>query len=430
MKLAIKGGEPVRKEAFPAVNFIGEEEQQAVARVLQSGVLSKFLGGWNENFYGGPEIRGLEQEWAEFFGVKHAISVNSNTSGLFAAIGATLIEPGDEVIVSPYTMTASAIAPLIFNAIPVFADIEEEYFCLDPEAVRKQISPRTKAILAVDIFGLPYDADAIREIAEEHELIVIEDCAQAPYSHYRGKLCGTLGDISVFSLNRHKHIHCGEGGIVTTDDDELADRVRLIRNHAEAVVAGKEMSACINMLGFNFRMTEVEASIARCQLKKLKHIVTQTRDNVQYLNGMLADIPAFTLPKVRDESTHSYYLQVFKFNETVAGCSREKFVEAIRAELKPFKNQEDEGVNIYPGYCRPLYLQPLYQDRIAYGSQGYPWSAYCPERTYPKGLCPVAERMYEREVICSEVFRPPLTREDLDDVAQAFTKVWENRGEL
>ena len=430
MKLAINGGEPVRRALFPAVNFIGAEEQEAAKRVISSGILSKFLGSWHENFYGGPEIQALEQEWAAFFGVKHAIAVNSNTSGLYAAIGAVRVEPGDEVIVSPYTMSASAVAPLIFNAIPVFADIEEDYFCLNPEAVRRSVTDRTKAILIVDIFGLPYDAEAVQEIADDYGLLIIEDCAQAPYSFYRKRPCGSLGDVAVFSLNRHKHIHCGEGGIVTTNNDDLAERVRMIRNHAEAVVAEKGGTDLVNMLGFNFRMTEIEAAIARCQLTKLPSIVEQTQKNVAYLNEQLKSVSALTVPAVREHCTHSYYLQVFKFDEQAAGVSRTEFVRAVCAELKPYRQQEDEGINISEGYVRPLYLQPLYQQRMAYGSGGFPWSVFCPERVYPRGLCPVAERMYEEEVICSEVFRPPLSKDDLNDVAQAFIKVWECRDEI
>ena len=151
-KLAINGGNKVRTKNFPAYKTIGKEEEKAVLKVIESGVLSRFLGCWHEDFYGGPEINALEKEWAEFFNVKHAIAVNSATSALFCAVGAAGVGPGDEVIVSPYTMSASAVAPLIYNAIPVFADIEEDYFCLDPDSIEKRITDRTRAIIVVDIF--------------------------------------------------------------------------------------------------------------------------------------------------------------------------------------------------------------------------------------------------------------------------------------
>ncbi|HQF92382.1 MAG TPA: DegT/DnrJ/EryC1/StrS family aminotransferase, partial [Synergistaceae bacterium] len=210
--LALLGGTPVRTEKFPGYRVMGQEEKDATARVIDSGVLSGFIAGWHENFWGGPEVRALEEEWAAHFRVKHAIAVNSATSGLMAAVGAVGVEPGDEVIVPPYTMSATAVAPLVWNAVPVFADLEPRGFCLDPVSVEARITPRTRALMAVDIFGHPYDADAINALARKYGLAVIEDCAQAPGATYRGRFAGTLGNLGVFSLNFHKHIHCGEGG--------------------------------------------------------------------------------------------------------------------------------------------------------------------------------------------------------------------------
>ncbi len=429
MKLAIYGGKPVREKPFPAHNTIGEEEKEAVARVLDSGVLSKFLGCWHEDFYGGPEVRALEKEWAEYFKVKHAIAVNSCTSGLYCAVGATGVEPGEEIIVTPYTMSATATAPLIFNAVPVFADIEEDCFCLDPKSLAEQITPRARAILVVDLFGLPYDAKAINAIAEEHGLYVIEDTAQAPGATYQGKFAGTLGHIGVYSLNYHKHIHCGEGGVVVTNDDELAEKVRLLRNHAEAVIEGKGVTDLTNMIGFNFRMTEMEAAVARCQLKKLSGLLERRLENVRYLEEKLAQIPAIVPPKVRDGCTHSYYVHACKFKEVAAGVSRDLFVEAVKAELPPFELRESEVVKLGCGYVKPLYLQPLFQNKIAYGSKGFPFTApwYEGSVDYSKGICPVTERMHEKELVTHEFIVPSMTEKDLDEVVKAFEKVWENR---
>ena len=158
---------------------------------------------------------------------------------MYCAVAATGVEPEEEIIVSPYTMSAAATAPLIFNAIPVFADIEEDYFCLDPKAVETRITSKTRAIIVVDLFGLPY-AEEINLIAKKHGLLVIEDTAQAPGATLNGKAAGTLGDMGVYSLNYHKHIHSGEGGVIFTDNEELAEKCRLVRNHAEAVVEAKE----------------------------------------------------------------------------------------------------------------------------------------------------------------------------------------------
>src|SRR5713101_6246988 len=206
-KLAIHGGSKVRNKPFPAYSPIGEEEKTAVVKVLGSGVLSQYLGAWHENFYGGSTVRSFEKEWAEQFEVKHAIAVNSATSGLYAAMGAAGVNPGDQVIVSPYTMSASAVAPLVYNALPVFADIEEDYFCLSPESIRQNITEHTRAIIVVDIFGQPYDAEKINAIAREHNLLVIEDSAQAPGASYRKKYAGTLANIGVYSLIYHKPVH-------------------------------------------------------------------------------------------------------------------------------------------------------------------------------------------------------------------------------
>jgi len=428
MKLAIHGGVPVRKKPFPHYNPIGKDEKQAVNRVLDSGLLSQYLGCWHENFYGGIEVKTLEEEWADYFGVKYAIAVNSCTSGLYCAVGAICTEPEVEIIVSPYTMSASATAPLIFNAIPVFADIEEDYFCLDVNAIEKRITSKTKAIIVPDIFGLPYDAHGINALANKHKLYVIEDAAQAPGALYDGAYAGTLGDIGVFSLNYHKHIHCGEGGVVVTNDDGLAERVQLIRNHAEAVVEGKGLADIRNMIGFNFRLPEIESAIARCQLRKLSDLVGQRQDNCEYLSERLACIPPIIQPKIREECTHAYYLHCLKFDEQQTIIPRNVYIDAVRAELSGSDLREKEGVLLFNGYVKPLYLQPIFQKKIAYGLKGYPWKNSDVE--YGTGICPVAEKMYNSELFYHSLMTPGMSKEDLDDVVLAFEKVWKYRRDL
>jgi len=429
MKLAVNGGSPVRTKLFPPYSVIGEEEKKEVNRVLDSGILSRYLGCWHDDFYGGPEVQALEKEWGKKFRAKHAIAVNSCTSGLYCAVGATGVEPGEEIIVSPYTMAASGTAPLIYNAIPVFADIEEDYYCLNPKSIEKKITHRTRAIIVVDIFGLPYDAEEINSIAKKYNLLVIEDSAQAPGALYKGKYAGTLADIGVFSLNYHKHIHCGEGGIIVTDDDDLAEKIRLIRNHAEAVVEDKGVNEIVNMIGFNYRMTEVEAAIARCQLQKLDGLVKTRQKNCEYLEENLKEIPAIIPPKIRNGCSHAYYIHPFKFKEEAAKVSRNQFIDAVKAELPSTQLREGEGPLISYGYAKPLYLQPIFQKRIAYGSHGCPFTApwYKGKVNYRKGLCPVTEQMYEKDFFSHELMRPGMTQDDLDDVIKAFWKVWENR---
>jgi perosamine synthetase len=430
-KLALLGGEPVRKKIFPADRAIGAEEQAAVAKVLESGVLSRFLGTWHEHFYGGPEVRAFEAEWAAAFSARHAISVNSNTSGLFSAIGAAGVGPGDEVIVSPYTMTASAVAPLIFNAVPIFADIDPRTYCLDPKSIRSRITPRTRAIIVVHILGHPAAMGEIMEIAREYNLIVIEDCAQVPFARYDGRSVGTIGHMGVFSLNYHKHIHTGEGGVVVTNDDRLAERVQMIRNHGEAVVGLKGVADIVNMLGFNFRLGEIEATIGRCQLVKGPAKVAKRRANVAYLESKLAGLPGLSLPYVDHKAEHVYYLHAMRYNGQETGVSRATFVKALKAELAPYELREDEGVLIGEGYVRPLYLQPLYQQKIAYGKDGCPFSCqhYQGAPDYSPGSCPEVERAHAT-LITHDYMRPSLSQADLDDVAAAFHKVAENLSTL
>ena len=427
MTLAIQGGTPVRTTPFPAYVTIGDAEKAAVCDVLDSGCLSKYLGVWHSQFQGGIQVQAMEQEWAAYFGSQHAIAVNSCTSGLYCAVGATGIAPGEEIIVSPYTMSASAVAPLVYNALPVFADIEPHYYCLDPEDVERKITDKTRAIIVVDIFGLPYAADAINAIAKKHDLYVIEDTAQAPGALYKGKFAGTLGDIGVYSLNYHKHIHCGEGGVIVTDNALLADKCRLIRNHAESVVADMGCIDLSNMLGFNYRMTEIEASIARIQLQKLAQLNIQRLENVAYLEQKL-DIPAIHLPKVRPHTQHVYYTHTCQFDEVQAGLSRNTYINAVRAELPHHERREQEGVKLSNGYVKPIYLQPLFQQKMVYGRHGYPFSEH--NIDYAPGLCPVAEQMHFKSVFCHEFILPSMTPRDMDDVVNAFEKVWENRALL
>lgn len=431
MKLAINGADKLRALPFPAYNTIGAEEEEAALRVLRSGKLSTYLGTWHADFYGGPEVRALESEWAAYFGVKHAISVNSATSGLYAAVGACGISPGDEIIVSAYTMSASATAALVYGAIPIFADIEEEYYCLDPKSIEAKITPRTKAIIIVDIFGQPYDAEAINTLAKKHNLYVIEDAAQAPGAMLGDKYAGTLGDIGVYSLNYHKHIHTGEGGIIVTNDDTLAEKLRLIRNHAEAVLSAKgisDKSELINMVGFNYRMTEIEAAIAREQLKKLPALLEQRLANTAYLNEKLAQIPCILPTKIRSDAKHAFYVHPLQFDAEIAGMHRNRFIDAVKAELPPTLLREESTVLLSYGYVKPLYLQPLYQERIAFGRDGYPFTLS--NVTYPKGLCPTTEEMHFNRLVTHEFMRPGMTKTDMDDVVSAFDKVWENKAEL
>lgn len=419
--LAINGGEPVRRIPFPQHRTTGDEEKQAVARVMDSGALSKFIGADHPDFTGGPEVRALEEEWAEHFGTKHAIAVNSNSSGLICAMGAIGIQPGDEVIVCGYSMCISATAPLFYGGVPVFADLEPDYLCLDPHSVERCITPKTKAILIVDLFGQPYDSTAINALARQHSLYVVEDCAQAPGARNGEKMAGTLGHIGIFSLNYHKHIQCGEGGVIVSNDAELTERMNLIRNHAEAVVEGRKCGHYPNMLGFNFRMTEIEASIAREQLRKLDGLLKRRQENVRYLESQLDFIDGLQFSSARPGATHAYYQHALLWNSEAAGVGRNSFIQAVTAELPHFESRETEGVKLGYGYIKPLYRLPIFTSRTGPSR----FTEALPD--YSSTVCPVMEKLHHKTLVHHEFMLPCMRKQDMDDVCQAFYKVWQSR---
>ncbi len=417
-RLALFGGPKGIPAPLERYNSMGEEEVAAASAVVASGVLSKFIGGWEPDFYGGPKVQEFERQCEAYFNVRHAVTVNSWTSGLIAAVGAIGIEPGDEVIVSPWTMCASATAILQWNAIPVFADIEADTFCLDPASVEANITPYTKAIMAVDIFGQSADMDALMDIARRHNLKVICDTAQSPGAVYKGAYAGTLADIGGYSLNYHKHIHTGEGGVLVTNDDTLAEKMRLIRNHAEGVVGGKGTNDLANMVGFNFRLGEIECAIGIEQLKKLSRFVESRQVAADRLTTGLAGLKGLRTPIVRAEATHVYYVYPMVLEVEELGVSRARLVEALEAEGL-------EG--LAAGYAN-VHLLPMYQKKIAFGNSGFPWTSDICKRdvSYDKGICPVAEHLHDVSFLGFEMCLHRLTDEEVDKVVAVFRKVWDN----
>lgn len=412
--LAVNGGTPVRVGDFPPYVSMGEDEIQAVQEVVRSQCLSGYYGSWGPEFLGGPKVREFEAAWAKRFGVKHVVSVNSATSGLFAAIGAAGIEPGDEVIVPPYTMSATAMAPLVYGGIPAFADIEEETFCLDFEDVKRKISSKTKAIIVVNLFGHPGDLVRLRKLCDERGLVLIEDNAQGPLAEEAGQMAGTIGHIGIFSLNYHKHIHTGEGGMCATNDDQLALKMQMIRNHAENIVSHVDLPNIVNMVGFQYRMTELSAAVGLQQLAHAdRHIGTRQRIAERLSDG-LRDLEGVTVPVVREGCRHVYYVWSAKLDEDKLGVSREAFSNALKAE----------GFPHWTGYVNPLYRLPIFKTKTAFGG-GYPFNLS--EVSYEEGICPVTERMHERELLGFETCAFSLTEADLDDLVAAFRKVHELR---
>ncbi len=416
-ELALLGGKPVLTEPLSPYRSMGQRERAAVIEVMESDCLSGFYGSPGPEFFGGPKVRELEQAWCKTFEVPFSVSVNSATSGLIAAMGAIGISPGDEVIVPPYTMSATAVAPLFYGGIPVFSDIEPDTFCLDPSAVQSALSPTTKAIIAVNLFGHPAQLHRLKKISEDAGIYLIEDNAQAPLASEHGRRCGTIGDIGIYSLNYHKHIHSGEGGMCVTGNEHLAQRLQLIRNHAENAVDWLDIADLNNLIGHNFRMTEVSAAIALTQLFDIEEHVRRREHIAKRLSSETTSLHGLSPPLVRNGCRHNFYCWVLRCEDTL-GVERHIFSQALLAE--GFPNTE--------GYVKPLYYLPVFQKRIALGRNGFPFTLT--KRTYSKGMCPTAECMYEQEVLFFEPCAYDVDDETLDLLVKCIHKVHESRDDL
>jgi perosamine synthetase len=410
-QLAVFGGAPAVSRPLQPFNGVGRAERDAAVRVIEQGTLSGFYGSPQPRFFGGPEVTAFEAEWRDRFAVAHAVSVNSATSGLIAAMGAVGVSPGDEVIVPPYTMSATAVAPLFYGGVPVFADIDPVTFCIDPDAVERAITPRTRAIIAVNLFGHPAELARLRALADRHGLFLVEDNAQGALAHENGRLTGGVGHIGVFSLNVHKHIQTGEGGVCVTDDDDLARRLQLIRNHGENAVEWQGMTDLTNLVGQNYRLPEIAAAMARAQLGKLDGLVARCERIAARLSAGLADLPGLTPPATRPNCRHVYFMWTARYDADRVGAPRAAFARALNAE----------GVPVAEGYVAPLYWLPLFRERRAIGRDGFPFTLT--DRTYPRGLCPVVEDMHCNRVIQFQPVSWDADDEQVDMMIDAFRKV-------
>ena len=418
-KLALLGGEPVRKKPYPQhTTMIDGAEEKEVLEVLRGQHLSGFSARPGERFLGGPKVRAIEEAFAKYFGVAHAVSVNSATSALHCAVAATRVEPGEEVITTPYTMSATASSILMQNAIPVFADIDAQIFCLDPAAVESYVTPRTRAILTVNLFGHPSPLNELKAVADRHGLMLIEDNAQAPGAVYQGRLAGTVGHIGIQSLNYHKCIQAGEGGLALTNDPELALHMQLVRNHGEVVVGPIGREDIPNTLGGNYRFTEMGAAIALPQLAKLDRLVEIRARLAKRLTQELSRFAFLTPPVASEGCTHVYYLYPMKFDADRVGIPRDLFARALRAE----------GISISEGYMRPIYLEPMYQRRSAYGTKGFPFSGLANTRAveYKPGMCPTAEQLWRHGLLTTDICKYPNGEAEIDEFVYAVDKVRSN----
>lgn len=419
-KLAYHGGKKTINYIFKRYNSLSSDEVKISSKIIKKGILSDFLASPNQGFRGGFFVQKFEKKLQNFYKVKNAIVVNSWTSGLICAVGALDIEPGDEIITTPWSMCATATAILHWNAIPIFADINPKTFCIDPNSVKKLINDKTKAIIAVDIFGLSHDVDLLKKIVKtkNKKIKIITDSAQSPFSFYKKKLAGTISDIGGYSFNCHKHIQTGEGGAIVTNNNRLADRMRRIRNHAEATI--KKKINLNNLIGYNFRMGEIESGIGIYQLKKLKKLVKIKQKECEYITERLSKLKGVSTPYIPQNQTHSFYMFPILLDTNILEVEKKIIYRALVKEGLQGLN------NSYP----IIYELPMYKNKIAYGKKNFPWSLSKKKIIYKKGLCPVAENLNNKNILTLEVCLFNLDKKDLDLICKSFEKVWKNLDSL
>lgn len=348
--------------------IIGEEEIENVVEVLKSGMIAQ-----------GPKVMEFEEKFANWIGAKYGIATNSGTSALHVALLACGIGEGDEVITTPFTFIASGNAIVYTGATPVFADIDLDTYTIDPDKIEDLITDKTKAILPVQLYGQAADMDKIREIAEKHDLKIIEDAAQAHGAEYNGEKVGTLGDMACFSFYPTKNMTTSEGGMITTNDEELAKKAQMFRAH------GASERYHHDEIGYNFRMTDIAAAIGLAQLKVIDEFNDKRISNANYLNEQLKDVEGIVTPKSPDNYKHVYH----QYTILVEKGNRDEWVE--------FLTNKGIGTGIH--YPIPLYNQPIYK------------------KLGIEGDCPLAEKAADN--VISLPVHPSLTKEDLDLVVDA-----------
>jgi dTDP-4-amino-4,6-dideoxygalactose transaminase len=403
--LALLGGEKTRTQPFASWPVFGAEEERRLLRTLRSGKWGKLNG---------EEVAEFERRFAAMHGCRHGIGVVNGTVSLRIALMAAGIRADDEVIVPPYTFLATATAVVEANAAPVFADINLETFNIEPAAIEAAITRRTRAIIPVHIAGQVADMEAIMAIARKHKLTVIEDAAHAHGASYQGSAAGSIGDLGSFSFQSSKNLTCGEGGIVITSNDKLAEACRSIHNCGR--IAGGLWYEHHVMSG-NYRLGEFQAAVLNAQLERLE-AQTKKRDfNGRYLAAKLSRIPGIHPQKRPADCTrHSYHLFLFRIDAAAFGAPRPAILKALEAE----------GIPVCGGYAVPLYRQPLFLNR-AFGP-------YLPNAAvtldYAKVHCPNCEKICAEQGAWLEQSLFLGGQSDMDDIARAFEKVYENRAAL
>ena len=350
----------------------GKEEEQLVLEALRSGCLSRT---------GGSLVKRLEREFAAMLDLPFAVACSSGTAAVHLCISALRLEPGDEIIVPPITDIGTILPILWQNAVPVFADVEPLTMTLDPNDVSRRITCKTRAIIAVHLAGQMCEMESLRKIADEHKIALIEDCSQAYWAEYKGKLAGTIGDMACFSLQQSKHVTCGEGGLLVTRNQEFAQMAGLFADKAWPRDINSLGSGRFLFLAQNYRMSELQGAVALAQIRKVEAIVSRRRHSADLLSSLLTPLPAVNAPHIPSHTKHSYWLYMLRVAEPENGARTQKIGDALL----------EQGVPTWVRYIAdPLYLSPLFTKPATYGASGYPFSEYGKQK-FERGLCPQAE---------------------------------------
>ncbi|MEW6359322.1 MAG: DegT/DnrJ/EryC1/StrS family aminotransferase [Planctomycetota bacterium] len=401
-KLAIDGGPKARARPWPRWPIYGEAEIELIAEILRSG---------NTHFHRSPVSKDFEKRFAEWNGSKHAVCCNSGTSALHMALAAGGVGPGDEVIVPPRTFIGTVSPVLHQSAVPIFADIDPRTHNISPDAIRQVISKRTKAIIPVHLAGLPCEMDEIMAIAEEHDLLVVEDAAQAHGAEYKGRKVGTIGHINAFSMQDSKILNTtGDGGMVTTNDDEAAIFCREFRNHGFLSTRKlDDLHIYIHpRMGYNYRMTEIQAAVGLKAMDRLDGYIETRRRNAAFLTREIEKI-AGLIPMAEPPGTKcAYYVYYCTMEPEKFRADRDQFVRALQAE----------GISVRIGTSAELYTQEFFQKKA-----GHSWDPriYKGKVNYTKLVCSVARKVGQ-ETFALDV-APPATEADMADVVAALQKV-------
>jgi perosamine synthetase len=368
--------------------WIDDDDIEAVIKVLKSDYLTT-----------GPAVREFEKEIAEYVGAKYAVSFSNGTAALHGACFAAGITKGDEVITTPITFAASANCILYQGGKPVFVDIDSKTYNIDPKEIEKHITSKTKAIIPVHFTGQPAALDEITSIAKKYGLVVIEDAAHALGAEYKNSKIGSISDMTMFSFHPVKHITTGEGGIITTNNEEYYEKLLQFRSHGITRDRNKMKEEHgpwyyeMQFLGYNYRLTDIQAALGTSQLKKIDRFVEIRRKYAEQYNAAFSNLPQITIPYQHPDGQSSWHLYILRFNQEQLTVNRKEIFEHLLSM--------NIGVNVH--YI-PVYLLPYYQ-----------------QLGYPKGLCTNAEKLYE-EMITLPLF-PKMSQEDISDVIQSVKKV-------